>query len=407
MNRRRRRIALWGGLGLLLVTGILYAFRPQAVPVDFADVSRGEIVVTVDEEGETRVRDVFVVSSPVPGRARRIEAEVGDEVVAGETIVAEIEPVDPSPLDLRSESEARAAVRAAEASLDLARSELDRAQAELDFARSELERQRGLRERGAASERDLSAAERAYKTARAVVETARAAIQARSFELDQVRARLMSPMRGPGDTHEHGDCDCVPLRAPVSGVVLRVEHESEGVVGAGQPLVEIGDPADLEIIVDLLSADAVRVDPGQRVVIDEWGGAGLLSGRVRRVEPFGFTKISALGIEEQRVNVVIDFTDAHERWARLGHGYRVETRIVLQEAHDVLRVPLSALFRNGEDWAVFVLEDGRARIRHVERGISDGLMVEVLAGLEAGERVVRYPSARVADGVRIEARRTG
>jgi len=405
MNGRGRRIVLWGGLGAVLLAGVVWAFRPQPVPVDFATVSRGPLVVTIDEEAETRVRDVFVLSSPVPGRARRIEADAGDRVVAGETVVAEIEPVDPSPLDVRSESEARAAMRAAEASLDLARAELARWQAEVHFARSELERQRGLRERGAASERDLSQAERTYRTARAAVETARAAIQARSFELDQARARLVSPTNPVAGATDPAACACVPLRAPVSGVVLRVHHESEGVVSAGQPLLEIGDPADLEIIVDLLSADAVRVEPGQRVVIDQWGGDGELSGVVRRVEPFGFTKVSALGIEEQRVNVLIDLSDPAERWSRLGHGYRVEVRIVLEEAEEVLRVPLSALFRQDDAWAVFVERDGRARVQPVERGLSNGLTVEIEEGLAAGDRVVRYPSARVSEGVLLTDRR--
>jgi HlyD family secretion protein len=407
MNGRRNRWLLWGLLGVALVAGLVVAFRPREVPVDLVEVTRGPLVVTIDEEGETRVRDIFVLSSPVPGRSRRIEAEVGDRVVAGETVVAEIEPVDPSPLDVRSESEARAGVRAAEANLDLARSELERSEAELDFARSELERQRGLREEGATSERDLSAAERAYRTARAAVQTARAAIQARSFELDRERARLVSPTDGARKDAEAGDCPCIPLRAPVSGVVLRVQHESEGVVAAGQPLLDIGDPDDLEIIVDLLSADAVKVEPGQRVMIEEWGGDGPLAGVVRRVEPFGFTKVSALGIEEQRVNVLIDFTDPPDRWRRLGHGYRVEVRIVLAEVSDVPRVPLSALFRDGDGWAVFVDEDGRARTRRVERGLTDGRLVEVRAGLEAGTRVVRYPSDRVLDGVRIAQRRAG
>lgn len=405
MNRRLRRIALWGGLLALVLLAILYSFRPQPVPVDISTASRGPLVVTIDEEGQTRVRDVFVLSSPVAGRARRIETDVGDHVVAGETIVVEIEPVDPSLLDVRSQTEARAAVSAAEAGLALARAEHARSRAELEFARGELARQSGLRERGAASERDLHSAERAYKTTRAAVDTTRAAIQARSFELDRERARLASPLTDAKDaTVEPTECDCISLRAPVSGVVLRVQHESEGVVGPGEPLVDIGDPRDLEIIVDLLSADAVRVEASQRVLIEEWGGEEALAGVVRRVEPFGFTKVSALGIEEQRVNVLVDFTDPPDRWKRLGHGYRVESRIVLAESDDVLRVPLSALFRSGDQWAVFVLEDGHARLTQVERGLSDGLMVEIRAGLDDGDRVVRYPSARVADGVAISVR---
>jgi HlyD family secretion protein len=394
----------WGSLTGLLLLFMIYAFRPQPVPVDFAEVTRGRLTVTVDEEGETRVRDVFVLSAPVAGRVQRIEIEVGDEVVAGETVVAEIDPVDPTLLDVRSETEAQAAVRAAEA--------------ELEFASRELERQRQLGQRGVASARDLDSAEKAFRTARAALENARAALQARSLQRERARSRT-----GRAAVDHVG----IPVVAPVSGRVLRVVRESAGVVQPGEPLLEIGDPRDLEIVVDLLSADAVRVEKGQEVLIEQWGGGDLLHGRVRRVEPYGFTKVSALGIEEQRVNVVIELTDPPERWQRLGHGYRVETRIVLWRGDDVVKVPLSALFRadsaNGHggvgaggagpggradhaaDWAVFVAEKGKARLRPVSRGHHNGLEVEVTSGLDAGARVVLHPSDRVADGVGVESRR--
>jgi HlyD family secretion protein len=202
----------------------------------------------------------------------------------------------------------------------------------------------------------------------------------------------------------HGHCECIPIRAPVSGRLLRLVRESEGVVQAGEPLAEIGDPTDLEIVVDVLSADAVKIEPGQSVVIEEWGGAAPLAGRVRRVEPFGFTKVSALGIEEQRVNVVIDLTSPPETWRRLGHGYRVEARILLWEADAVLALPQSSLFRNGDGWGVFVIENGEARTRPVELGHRTGLRAEITSGLEPGETVVRFPNDRVADGVRVAAR---
>jgi HlyD family secretion protein len=397
----------WGAIGALLAAALAYAFRAQPVPVDLAEVTRGPLMVTVDEEGETRVRDVFVLSAPVAGRARRIEVEAGDEVVAGETTVAEIEPVDPDLLDVRSESEARAAVRAANAARQLAAAEFERAQAELDFARGELARQKQLGERGVASGRDLDQAEKSFRTARAALETARASVQERSFEYDRARARLTPAIpRGAAN----GACVCIPVHAPVSGVVLRVLRESEGVVPAGTPLLEIGNPADLEIIVDLLSADAVRVEPGDEVLIEQWGGGELLHGRVRRVEPYGFTKVSALGIEEQRVNTVVDLTDPPERWRRLGHGYRVEARIVLWQGENVVKLPLPALFRDratagaDSEWAVFVEERGRARRRVVLRGEHNGLEVEITAGLEPGARVVLHPSDRVVDGVRITPR---
>jgi len=401
MTPKQRRMTLWGTLGALLVAGLVYAFRPQPVLVDLAEARRAPLRVTVDEEGETRVRDVFVLSAPVSGRMKRVELDAGEAVEASTTVVAEIEPSDPTLLDARSETEAQAAVRAAEAALDTARAQVEQAEAELDFARTELERQQSLSERGIASARDLDAARREFRSLRAALATARAALQERSFQLDRARARLVSPVEA---ADPEGQCECIAIRAPVSGVVLRVVRESAGVVAAGEPLVEIGDPEELEIVVDLLSADAVKVEPGMRVIIEGWGGETPLEGRVRRVEPFGFTKVSALGIEEQRVNVIVDFADPAERWRRLGHGYRVEARIVLWEGEDVLSLPVSSFFRHGDRQAVFVVEDGVARLREVERGHQTGLRAEVAAGLEAGETVVLYPDERVDDGVRVAER---
>lgn len=398
---RQRRIALWGILGLLLVAALILAFRPQPVAVDLAEVTLGSLRVSIDEEGETRVHDIFVLSSPVTGRTRRVEVEVGDAVVAGETVITEIEPIDPSLLDARSEIEGEAAIRGAEAALEFAKSEVTRAEAELDFARSEFVRQRNLRERGIVAERDLDTAKREFRTRRAALDTMRAALQERSFELDRARARMVSPLEAEDP---HGHCECIPIRAPVSGRVLRVVRESEGVVQSGEPLVEIGDPTHLEIVVDLLSADAVKVEEGQLVVVDEWGGGEPLAGRVRRVEPFGFTKVSALGIEEQRVNVLIDLIGDPKRWKRLGHGYRVEVRIVLWDGEDVIALPLSSLFRHAGGHAVFVVEDGVAKLRKVQRDHRSDLEAEIVSGLEPGETVVLYPNDRVADGVRVTAR---
>lgn len=401
MGVAARRSLFWGVLLLTLAVGLVFAFRPQPVPVDFALVERGPLIVTVSEEGETRVRDVFVLSAPIAGRARRIEAEVGDPVAAGRTVVAEIEPIDPAFLDVRSEAQAQAAVRTAEAARDLARAELDRAQADLVFAEAEVKRARRLIRDDTISQRRLDEDERAYKTAKANLATAQAALDMRGAELERARAELLSPLAARG---MKPSCPCVPVTAPVDGQVLQVIHESEAVVSAGQPLIEIGDPEDLEIVADLLSTEAVRVEPGQRVMIEEWGGGAVLNGRVERVEPYGFTKVSALGIEEQRVNVIIDFTDPPAQWRRLGHGYRVEARIVLWENEDVLKVPLSALFRDAGDWTIFVEREGRAEKRRVEPGRHNGLESEILEGLAVGERIVLYPSDRVVAGVRLTAR---
>lgn len=402
MSAAWRRWSIWGVLGVVLVGSLVYAFRPQPITVDLAEIARGPMVVTADEEGETRVRDVFVLSAPVAGRALRIDAEVGDVVVAEQTMVAEIEPQDPAFLDVRSEAQARAALRAAEANRDLAAAVLVEAEAELEFAESEVERNRRLRRSNTISERELDEAERRYKTARATVATARAGLQVRVFELERAQAQLMSPVH----TKPSADaCDyCVPLLAPVNGRILRVLRKSEGVVEAGTPLVEIGDPEDLEIVVDFLSSDAVKITPGQRVIIEEWGGGAPLAAQVRLVEPFGFTKVSALGIEEQRVNVIMDFTSPPAEWRRLGHGYQLEVRVVLWEGADVTKVPLTALFRSGDDWAVFVEEDARASLRVVRIGRRSGREAEIVQGVDAGDRVVVSPSDRVTDGVRIRPR---
>ncbi|MDH3739932.1 MAG: HlyD family efflux transporter periplasmic adaptor subunit, partial [Alphaproteobacteria bacterium] len=367
----------------------------------FAQVTRGSLTVTVDEEAETRVQDVFVVSAPVTGRLRRIEADVGDAVVADDTIVARIEPADPSFLDVRTESEARAAVQSAQSALALAKAELEEAIAERVFAQSELRRAEQLIVSQTISQRALDEAQRLFKTRSAAVTTAQAGVNMRQFQLAEAQARLVSPI----ETQDlHGACDCISISAPVSGQILRLLHESETVVQAGEDLVEIGNPDSLEIVADLLSSDAVRVEPGQQVIIDEWGGALPLTGVVRRIEPYGFTKVSALGIEEQRVNVIIDISDPRERWNRLGHGYRVEARIVLWRGEDVLKVPLTALFRDGEAWAVFVEEGGRARRRHVELGQSNGLEAEITGGLSDGERTVLHPSDRIVEGIGLAAR---
>ncbi len=397
-----RRLLFWLPLGLLGLAAIAWLFRPQPVAVDFATIGRGQLRVTVSDDGETRVRDVFVVSAPVPGRMQRIELEAGDAVQAGETVIARIEPSDPSFLDVRSEAEARAALQAAEAAQRLAAAAVERAEAEVDFAEAEFRRYQGLAERDTVSANDLDAAERRARTARAARAEAGAALRVREGELAQARARLMAP--GTERPTDPAGCECVNVYSPVSGRVLRVLRESEGVVASGAPLVEVGDPQQLEVVVDLLSTDAVRVRPGQRVLIEAWGGDPPLAGIVRRVEPFGFTKVSALGIEEQRVNVVIDFAGDGNRPSALGHGYRVEPRIVLAEADDVLKVPRAALFRDGERWAVFVDDGGRATLRAVTIGLENGLEAEVVDGLAAGERVVLQPSDRISDGERVRAR---
>ncbi|WP_420346356.1 efflux RND transporter periplasmic adaptor subunit [Pelagibius sp.] len=401
MTVQGRRAVLWGSLVVLLGAGLAYAFWPRPVSVDFVLAGKGPLVVTVGDEGETRVRDVFVLSAPVTGYMRRIEHDVGDLLEARLTEVAQIEPIDPTFLDVRSATQAEAEVEAAQAARSLAVAEVEMAAAELDFAQAELERARRLIVSATISERALDDAERVFRTKRAALSTAEAALRMRDWELERARAELVSPATAQ---RSYDACDCVVMTSPVSGQILRIHQESEGVVTSGQALIDIGNPRDLEIVVDLLSEDAVKVEAGQRVIIEDWGGPEDLQGRVRRIEPTGFTKVSALGIEEQRVNVIIDITDPPEAWARLGHGYRVEVRIVLWESESVLKVPLTALFRNGDDWAVFVEDDGRARRQAVTAGRRTDLEAQILDGLEEGVRVVLYPSDRVVEGVGLTAR---
>ena len=398
-----RRWILWSVLLAVLAAGLVYAFWPQPVPVDLASVTRGHLAVTVDEEGETRVKQAYIVSSPIAGNARRIEIEIGDTVVAGKTKVADIEPIDPAFLDVRSRAQAEAAVSAAEAARTLAAAELKSAKAELVFARTEFGRARQLYRRAVGSKRALDEAERAFKTRQAAVETASANLRVRTFELERARLQLLPP--GEQTRRKLGPCGCVTVRSPVSGSVLRIFHKSAGVVRAGEQLLEVGDPRKIEIVVDLLSSDAVRVRAGQRVIIENWGGKRTLAARVSRIEPLGKTKVSALGIEEQRVDVVIEFTDPPERWQKLGHGFRVETRIVLWETDNTLKVPLSALFRVGQRWAVFTAVDGRARRRFVTVGRRNDLEAEVTGGIKEGARVVVHPDNRVEGGVRVVERR--
>jgi HlyD family secretion protein len=396
------RLWFWIPAFFALVVALVWLFRPLPVAVDLATVGRGALQVTVGDEGETRVRDMFAISAPLTGLMRRIELEAGDEVIAGETIIARIEPTDPSFLDPRSKAEARAAVRAGEAALAHASAELKRAEAERDFAQSELTRYEGLAARNTISQSDLDSARRRARTAAAAVDEAVAGLRVRQSELEQARARLLAP--GAAIERSSG-CDCILVRSPVSGSVLRVVTESEGVVASGAALVEVGNPRSMEVVTDLLSTDAVKVRPGQRAFINGWGGDRALQAVVRRVEPYGFTKVSALGVEEQRVNVIIDITDPIELWRRLGHGYRVEANVVLWESRDVLKVPLPALFRDGEHWAVFVERGGRARLTTVRIGHNNGLEAEVIDGLSPGDIVVLQPSDRVVDGTRIEPRK--
>jgi HlyD family secretion protein len=394
MMSKKRILMLAGALGLVALIGL--SFVPDPVPVELARVVCGPMRVTVDEEGKTRVMERYLVSAPLSGRLRRIDLEPGDPVRAGQTVLASIDPADPALLDVRSRAEGEARVQAAEAARRLASADLEKAKVADRHAQRELARARELASRQDITEKLLEQVELQAASARQSVEAAVSALQVAEFELEMARAALLH-------TQQAGASRSFIVRSPIDGAVLRVFQESGGVVAAGTPLLEVADPRRLEIIVDLLSADAVKVQPGFEVVVENWGGEKALRARVRRVEPSGFTKVSALGVEEQRVNVVIDLADPPGTWASLGDGYRVETRIVIWEKEDAIKVPASAVFSRGEGFSVFVVSGGRARLRPVQIGKRNGLEAEAVDGLLENETVVLHPSDKVADGVKVAA----
>ncbi len=386
---------------LLVLAAVFYVLlRPQPVAVDLAIVGRGPLAVGIEEEGRTQVREVYTLSTPVGGRLLRIERHAGDKVLENETVIATIQPTDPEFLDVRARSEVEARIKSAEAARQLAQAEVSGAKAELEFAEGELIRARKLAEGGHLSLSNLDRAKLLAKKRRAALDTAYAALRVRNFELQRTRAMLIEP----GNVDASRDSCCVIVKAPVSGSILRVLQESEKVIAAGTPLVEIGNPLDMEIVTDLLSSDAVRVSVGDRVIFDDWGGPKSLEGRVRRVEPYGYTKVSALGIEEQRVNVMIDLISPVDDWRSLGHGYRLDTRIIVWSAGDVLKVPIGALFRDEGKWAVFVDDGGVAALKPIQLGHMGTREAEVLDGLAAGDRVILHPSDRIDAGTGIVQR---
>ena len=381
--------------GLWIVVAVVAALAiaawwPETIDVETAVVERGRLEVTIDEDGDTRVRSRYVVSAPVSGQLRRITLEPGDGVESGD-IVARIDPAEAPLLDARTRAEAAAAVAAAGAARGEAQAALAAAAAERDRARTTAERQRSLFEKGAVSRDELEAAETQLVRAEAAATRAAAAVDRARQEERAALARL-APPASAGRT--------VDVRAPAGGRVLRRLRESAGVVAAGEPLIEVGDTRAIEVVVDLLSDDAARVAAGDVAHLDT--GSGVLDGRVRAVEPAGFTRVSALGVEEQRVNVILDFDEPPP--ASLGDAFRVGVRIVEWASDDVLQVPIGTLFGAGDTWTVFVVEDGRARRRPVEVGRRTDRAAEIVAGLEAGATVVMHPPDLLEDGARVRVK---
>ena len=391
-------------IGLLAIVaavgGSFYlALRERPVPVDTAIVSEGALHVTIDEEGVTRVKDVYAVSSPIAGYLARTTLDEGEAVTANETIIASIHPLDPPFLDERARAELRAAAEAARSAVSLAQVELRRAQTALDLAQSNYERAEKLAQSRTISISQLEQSYSELELKKAQISSAEATIKLRQAELASAEARLQQP-GGRRTANPAGDC-CVSITAPIDGVVLKVLARSEQAVSPGTRIAEIGDPRNLEIVVDLLSSDAARIQPGASVVITDWGGDNDIAGTVRTVEPAAFTKVSSLGIEEQRVNVVIDAAEVPDN---LGHGYRVLARLGIWQEDDVLRVPIAALFRTGGRWSVFVIEEGKAGLREIEIGQMNSAHAQVLTGLNAGDAVILYPSDLLENGSLVEKR---
>ena len=406
MGKRSRRILVTLLILVAVGAGITAAFWPRPLLVDLGTVTEGPLVVTVNEDGRTRVRDAYVVSTPIAGRLMRVNVSPGDAVIGGESVVAQMMPTNPAALDIRTREQAHAAVTAAEAALRVAVADRNKSLADMELSESDLRRAQTLFESGTVAQAALDRAESVARASRATRDTAEAAIAMREAEVQNARAQLI----GFDDTQLAnamglGNDPAIPVKAPITGRILRIMETSETTLPVGAPILEIGDvESDLEVVVDLLSTDAVQVSQGDRVIITNWGGERDLAGTVARVDPLGFTKVSALGVEEQRVNAVIQFDNNGSNHGKLGHGFRVEARIVIWEAPMTTLVPTSALFREVDAWSVFTVIEGIASRQTVEIGRQTPQLAQVLDGLKAGAQVVLYPPAGLVAGQRVAPR---
>lgn len=397
------RRAGWSMAGLALLAALGWGLWPQARLVDLAPVTVAPLRVSLSAEGMALVREPYAITAPLTGTTTRSPVEVGDRVVRGETVVAVIRPAEPALMDARTRLQAEAAVTEAEAAVRLSETNLSGAESARSHARQQLERTQALAARGTVSSRVLEDIEQAHRLAVQAVEAARSELDLHRASLSRAQAQLLGPAPELVANGE-GDACCLRLLAPETGTVLEVAAPSARLVQAGAPLLSIGDTGDLEIELDLLSTDAVGVPPGARALIERWGGEGVLEARVRRIEPAAFTRVSALGIEEQRVRLRLDLLTPPEARAGLGDRYRVFVRLILWEGESVLQVPQAALFRHGGGWAVFRVEGGRARLVPVDIGRQAEGQAEVVNGLPEGAVVVLYPPSDLADGDAVSQR---
>ena len=402
---------LYGTIAVVALAATLFvASRTEPVSVTTAEVTRGALTVTLDEEGRTRVRERYVVFAPLDGLLHRLDLEAGDEVRGGVTPVATVEPLASTLLDERSIAMAEARAGAAEAALERAREAAATAERILGVARDDLARREGAT--GAVSRQDVADAQREVLFREGEVAVTAAAVRVAEADLAVARAALLVARPDPADAEPGAPAAARALdaggrlvvHAPVDGKVLRIARKDEGPVGIGEPLVELGDTGYLEIVADYLTTEAVGIEPGMEAIVEGWGGEAPIPARVRRVEPAARTKVSSLGVEEQRVDVVLDLVDAPAAASALADGFRVEVRVVTWRGDDLVLVPEAALVREGEDWTVYVVEGGEVREAGVELGHRDGRHAEVLGGVEPGAEVVLYPSDRLADGARVRRR---
>ncbi len=386
-------------LGVVAIGLLVFALIPNPVLVDMDTVKRGDVLVTLDGEGKTKIHDIYVVYSPIEGRVTRIESEPGDNVIAGDTVIANMSPADPRFIDSRTEVQAQADIQGAEAARGFEIAKLERAEAELEFAKAEHQRTQRLYDNGNVSIARLERAELLVRLRETELNTAKSGMVVAESVLAAAKAKRIQP----GNTAA-GDSSSLLVHAPVSGKVLRILHKSEGVIPSSTPLVEVGNPDDLEIVIEMLSRDAVKVEVGDRALIKRWGGDEDIQAQVRVVSPSGFTKISALGVEEQRVNIYLDFIDGKEKWRGLGDAFRVEASIIVDQATDALFVPISALFRFEGNWTVFTAEDGTATRKQVTVGRLNDNIAEITKGLSEGNQVIIHPGSEVSDEARVEQR---
>jgi len=392
-------------VGLVAVVGLFYvAFRTDPVPVDLHAIAHDDMRITVDADGKTRIKDIYEVSAPISGTAQRSPVSVGDTVVAGETVVAVVQPSETGFLDTRTRVQAEAAVREAEAAVQVAATTVRQAEEELNYAISQYSRIQTLVDRGVASLTQLEDAAQAKTVREAALDSAKASRAAAESALARARAALIEP--GPPQNGESDETCCVQIMAPADGVVLDIVNVSERPVQAGTPLLSIGQPDNLEIVADILSSEAVRIEEGAPVLVERWGGEEILRATVREIDPAAHTKVSALGIEEQRVDVTMDIDNADVVGKGLGDGFAVFVRIIVWEGENILQVPISALFRADGGWALFAVEDGVASQVAVAVGRRSGLMAEIVSGIGEGTRVITHPSDRVQDGAAVVDRST-